>query len=890
MRLSDRVAHLIVHHPKRIWVLLFVLLVGALGGIALRAKINSDVLDMLPGHFESVGIYKLADREFSSARDLVFGLVTDSDEVDMDAFSAHFSAALAKEPWVVRVMERSPFDAPGGLEELRAVALPLLLNQEDISPVVAALQPDAITARLAKLRAKVEAGVGVSQAELEFDPLGIVFPALQSARPNRATPKEDPHFRLVMAHCIQDNLDEPACNETMRKYADFKKRVVASWPAENGPQPQILCTGRTAYVAEMAGKLKGDIFSTVNSSILLVALTFYAGFRRWRPLLAIIEALAVTCVLAVACGALLFGALNMITVGLCAILVGLGVDFAMVLYAFYLAEQEKGESHESAIAGALRAHGAGIWFGSITTAAAFLCLLWSGSAGYRQLGVLIACGVIIAAIAMMTMFWLFLGVRLVPWLRKVLLGFVALAFVAGISWVVRNFDILWTPTSLSSIMSGLGLAAVTMIGAHYLCRLVPLLPGIALSRPWKILGPGALVFVGFAGSAFLPGREMPFDLDPKSLEPVHSDAGHALRTIMARLNPDKIDSVLAVIEASSQEELSASWEKAEKAWAKLAEAGGLFRSVTTPAGIATSPKRMTANAAKLGASVDLAASRVAFDAALKVNDFPPEQFASAGVVIDSLTAAAKGEVDVVDWRRNLPPTSAWWFLIDGSLSKTKPLGIAQLKPVKALVTEADVNAVRTALVVPGVKVGLSGWGFTLTELAAWSGHKMQQLTALMITMNVVLLTILLRAWKPVVITMIGLLLSIGAMLATLKFIGLSLNLFNILAFPLVLGVGVDYGIYVAIAMRAASPREELRTLMKPLLLSGLTTCVGFSSLAWAENPALRGLGLLCGIGVGWCLLATFIFVLPACALWARSGDRRDNLYSHPAKTDMNKGS
>jgi predicted RND superfamily exporter protein len=57
--------------------------------------------------------------------------------------------------------------------------------------------------------------------------------------------------------------------------------------------------------------------------------------------------------------------------------------------------------------------------------------------------------------------------------------------------------------------------------------------------------------------------------------------------------------------------------------------------------------------------------------------------------------------------------------------------------------------------------------------------------------------------------------------------------------------------------------------MKPLLLSGLTTAIGFITLAWSYNPALRGLGLLCGLGVGWCLLTAFVFVLPACALLLR---------------------
>ncbi len=868
MRFSDRVAHFIIHRPRQIWAILGVLLAASVCSIAFRAKINSDVLEMLPGHFESVGIYKLADREFSSARDLIIGLLADSDDVDMDAYSAHFTATLAKEPWVIRVMEQSPLEAPGGLDELRAVALPLMLNQADISPLIAALQPSAVTERFGRLRAKVEAGIGVSQAELEYDPLGIVFPALKSVRPGRNAPPEDARFRLVMAHCRQPDLGEPACNETMRSFADFKKRTVAAWPASNGPQPKILCTGRTAYVAEMASKLKSDIFSTVNSSILLVALTFFVGFRRWRPLRAMIEALIVTCVLAIGCGAMLFGSLNMITVGLCAILVGLGVDFAMVLYAFYVAEQERGVPHEQAIAGALRAHGSGIWFGAITTAAAFLCLLWSGSPGYQQLGVLIACGILIAAMSMMTLFWFFLGIRLVPTMRTVLLAIITIAAISGVYWVAKNIDSLWSPTSLNSIITGIGLALLTMLIAHYLCRIVPKMPAIARSHPWRILGPGILILTGLSAAA-LVGKSIAFDLNPRSLEPLNSNAGYALRTIMGRLNPDRIEPVLAVIKADSQEALSESWAKAEAAWMQLAKNDGLFTSVSTPAGLATSPARMTANAAKLGNAVDLAATRTAFDAALKANDFPPAQFAAAATILDALSAAVKGEINVVDWRRNLPETSAWWFLIDSSLSRTSPLGIAHLKPAKVPATEADVATLRNALAVPGVEVGLSGWSFTLTELAAWSGRKMYQLTALMLSLNICLLTILLRSWKPVVITMSGLLLAIGAMFTTLKWLGLSLNLFNILAFPLVLGVGVDYGIYIALATRSAHAKDELATLMKPLLLSGLTTCVGFASLGWAENPALRGLGLLCGIGVGWCLFATFVFVLPACVMWVK---------------------
>jgi predicted RND superfamily exporter protein len=103
------------------------------------------------------------------------------------------------------------------------------------------------------------------------------------------------------------------------------------------------------------------------------------------------------------------------------------------------------------------------------------------------------------------------------------------------------------------------------------------------------------------------------------------------------------------------------------------------------------------------------------------------------------------------------------------------------------------------------------------------------------------------------------------MLASLKVLGVALNLFNILAFPLVLGIGVDYGIYVVGAMRAGMDlRRSLRSVVKPVLLSGLTTTAGFASLALAKNPALQGLGIVCALGVAWCLVSTFFFILPAC--------------------------
>jgi len=107
---------------------------------------------------------------------------------------------------------------------------------------------------------------------------------------------------------------------------------------------------------------------------------------------------------------------------------------------------------------------------------------------------------------------------------------------------------------------------------------------------------------------------------------------------------------------------------------------------------------------------------------------------------------------------------------------------------------------------------------------------------------------------------------VWVLVTSLKLLGVPLNLFNVLAFPLVLGVGVDYGIYVVIAMRQEGDlQRNLATVVKPVLLAGLCTTAGFGSLGLAANPALRGLGVVCALGVAWCLFATLFFVLPAYA-------------------------
>ena len=139
---------------------------------------------------------------------------------------------------------------------------------------------------------------------------------------------------------------------------------------------------------------------------------------------------------------------------------------------------------------------------------------------------------------------------------------------------------------------------------------------------------------------------------------------------------------------------------------------------------------------------------------------------------------------------------------------------------------------------------------------------------------IVLLALAYRAWRPWLLHTVSLLFALAATVATLKLSGIRINLLNAMAFPLILGVGVDYGLHLLLAIREKGDvHENLSTVLKPVVICGLTTMTGFGSLIFAQNPALSGLGLVCAVGVFWCLATSLVFLIPASRLissWERN--------------------
>ena len=108
-----------------------------------------------------------------------------------------------------------------------------------------------------------------------------------------------------------------------------------------------------------------------------------------------------------------------------------------------------------------------------------------------------------------------------------------------------------------------------------------------------------------------------------------------------------------------------------------------------------------------------------------------------------------------------------------------------------------------------------------------------------------------HAWRALLPTALASALA----LALIGLLGQPLQLFNMLAFLLILGMGVDYGIFLL-----AQPQRDLVRPFLTITLAAISTLLAFGLLALSGTPALHAFGLtmLFGIGLAWLLTPMFM--------------------------------
>jgi predicted RND superfamily exporter protein len=172
----------------------------------------------------------------------------------------------------------------------------------------------------------------------------------------------------------------------------------------------------------------------------------------------------------------------------------------------------------------------------------------------------------------------------------------------------------------------------------------------------------------------------------------------------------------------------------------------------------------------------------------------------------------------------------------------------------------------------------SGSVVTGTTLIEGELHKIVARDTLRVTVAaaaavLLLLALFYRRWRPFVAVSAPLVLAWIGFAAALSLFDIPLNLFNLLAVPLVIGYGIDDHVFLVHRFEedpSHDPGLTLSTTGRAIVLTSLSTTAGFAGLAIARFEGLRLLGLSGALAVLFCLLAAFA-VLPALMslLWPR---------------------
>ena len=122
-----------------------------------------------------------------------------------------------------------------------------------------------------------------------------------------------------------------------------------------------------------------------------------------------------------------------------------------------------------------------------------------------------------------------------------------------------------------------------------------------------------------------------------------------------------------------------------------------------------------------------------------------------------------------------------------------------------------------------------------------------------------LLWITLRRFADVLMTLVPLLVAGAVTLEICVLIGLPLNFANIIALPLLLGVGVAFKIYYVVAWRAGRTNLLQSSLTRAIFFSALTTATAFGSLWLSSHPGTASMGKLLALSLVTTLAAVLLF-------------------------------
>lgn len=387
---------------RAVWTALLAIgvAVAALG--VGRLKLDPDPLGLLPREMPEVRGLRAFHKVFARENELVLLIEGGAeDEGAMsekaESLSEHLLEAgvAGRARWQPHWMEQG-----GGMAEVLAY---LWLNgpNDVVRERSEAFSPEKSKATLQEALAKVATAMeGTDLLMRAHDPLGFLDhpsldPLIDGAGDEGAGfESPDGHGHIVM-------IEAPSRIKGYRESGEWLKNFrseVEKWKTSEGGGVKVHMTGEPVFAAEIGGAMEEDMKGTVGITSLLIGLLFWVMQRKLVLVGGLGAVLCLVFITALGMAGWIFGELSIMAAGFAAILIGLTVDYGVLI-----CQEAK---HTGRNRGLLwKSTAASVSWAALTTAVVFFALNRSGLPGIAQLGTMVACG-ILAGAALMLGFYL----------------------------------------------------------------------------------------------------------------------------------------------------------------------------------------------------------------------------------------------------------------------------------------------------------------------------------------------------------------------------------------------------------------------------------------------------------------------------------------------------
>ena len=825
-------------------------------------RINTDTDQMFAASLPWRQRAELFKSYFPQFRDLLVAVIDAKEPEEAEDTAAALAEKLEQDSehfWSVRRPDASPFLKQEGMLFLDTAQLESLLDRTiDAQPFLGELAQDPSARGVFKSLSLL--GTGVVEGKADLAPYQKALTGFHQAMADviAGHPRSLSWTRLLGGDVadlagpykfvlVQPKLDlasiEPggAATRAMREAAAGLEFIKSG-------DARMRITGSVALADEEFASVAQGAIAGIIGSILLISLWLFLAVHSWRLILPILLTLGLGLMLTLLFAAAAVGTLNLVSVGFGILFVGIAVDFAIQFCVRYRENRYRHPNPAAAMAETGRRVGGQILVAAAATSAGFLAFVPTDFRGVAELGLIAGVGMLIAFLCTMTFLPAAIGLFR-PHGESAEIGF---RWAAPLDDVVRRRR--WALLTLFGLLATLGVVLLPRLGfdADPLHTKDPNTEAMQTLRDLgdsKVTNPFTIDVLApdAAAAARLADRlrGLPLVSEVLSINSfVPKDQQSKLAFIQdaaTLLGPTLVPRDPAP--PATSEEIRAA---ARTALLKIVPALEKLPPDHVLAAIADDLRKLAAAADPVLLAVDQSLTR-----------FLPAE-------LDQLRTALQAQPVSL---QTVPPTLARdWVLPDGR-ARLQVVPNSEARSTSGLAKFVDEM---TALAPDAGGAAVTIEATSATIVGSFRSAAISALIAI-----AVILFVALRRPLDVSLVLAPLLLSSLMTVVVIVLLSLLLNYANIIALPLLLGVGVSFNIYFVMNWRAGQTTVLGSATARAILFSALTTGTAFGSLALSRHPGTASMGTLLLISLGCTLVASLVFIPALLATLPRP--------RHPAK-------